>query len=1405
MFDQYDNIHTILMGGFGNQLFMIFNTISLAKKYNKNYSVYYNQEYIKNHYNAHEKLQKSADNYNIFKKINLKHIDDNILNSYVTLNESEYRYNNIILKDNTNYKLDGYFQSYKYFWEYRKYIKNELYIDSNKLNDIKNILNGFAKKTIALHMRLTDYINLSDYHTNQPIEYYKKVLDKYDLSQYQIILFSDDIKLAHEILKPLDINYIDASDIYTIDEDQFLLMSNCNVIICSNSSFSLMSCYLNEIYTFTENAQYYVPYIWFGPKGPKYDMYDLISINNNKFNIIVYNDEIYGIFLIATGNYKSYLDIIIPSIKDKFLIQNKKILLISTDDITYLDKFNELIDDNFKIIHNKIYNRGFPADTLYRFEYFLHFKDTIYKLNIHYLLFINLNCNLMHKIDTLSISNCDMFFTKHPGYAVSNNMFSSIETRSNLSCYIDINSINENNKIYVYGALNGGKTNNYLSMCEILKNNIIKDDLNNIIAVWHDESQLNWYRIMHLKSNEYIILSHLYCCPLYYDNNTYINVQHKDFSLRYKSKYLITYTTNLNTDLLRIIYYSFINSCNISIPILNNNYHSYRQGILKNFFRIDIKSHNYNANNINLIDDSKYDLLYDFNYVQNFLDIFNININIDNELIRLKNHAVVHISKKFEKFKKHIFNMIKNNFETKYLIVFHDNEHKNYTDWENFNNISFYDFKDDEEKIIFMSQAENHIFYNLSDIYMLINIRKKYINNSVNLNYLYCIDESNIDEINYMDNYFNLNKIPINEHTIPNNSLCFILFSTLGDQLFMLFNTIALSKKYNKQIDISHNNNCRNNYELFKNINFKYISTEDLNHYYQKPETEFIFNEIVLDGKNYMLRGYYQSYKYFWDYRDEIKEHLYINPDKLGNIKNKINQFGKKTIALHMNISDISLEKYHNTQPIEYYKIVLDKYDLSQYQIILFTNDYQKSEEKLRQLNIEYIDIINLYDDIEDQLLFICNCDVIICANSSFSLSACYLNEIFKFNNESKYYVSNMWFGIDGPKYDINDLVPINNDKFEIIQIKKCAVIFFHKNIYNLYEKYWIDKCRNSIMDQKNIKFDIYEINYGNENRSIFDGITIDNKIKHIFTVKDYETHTEAMIHLLNNAFDDKYDIVYNTNLDDYFDLNRFYYQYIDIIYNGSLMNSTLFTHIMMDNLDEEKDIIRCGDPNNPNNKFTYINNDFIWVPYETEYNYDCEIMYEDIKKNLLINHNVISHPAVCFTYDFWNATDKYGNKLRYRNDKPYEDLSLWIRAVNNNIKISIINRHLTWYRNHNKSICSQKSQIEHNNLYEKFKDFHNGPYLTDVNIGYLAIIDGNNFNKIAQMEKNIDPNKKKFYLIFIRKEFEIQLVDFLTEYELKKVKVVIYDNNSDLSFNNIYKDFRSTIEMNTDIFLQLL
>lgn len=63
---------------------------------------------------------------------------------------------------------------------------------------------------------------------------------------------------------------------------------------------------------------------------------------------------------------------------------------------------------------------------------------------------------------------------------------------------------------YVAGGLNGGKQAAFLAMCETLANNIQRDQDNNIMAIWHDESHLNRYIATH---SQYKLLDPSYLYP----------------------------------------------------------------------------------------------------------------------------------------------------------------------------------------------------------------------------------------------------------------------------------------------------------------------------------------------------------------------------------------------------------------------------------------------------------------------------------------------------------------------------------------------------------------------------------------------------------------------------------------------------------------------------------------------------------------------------------------------------------------------------------------------------------------------------------------------------------------------------------------------------------------------------
>lgn len=223
----------------------------------------------------------------------------------------------------------------------------------------------------------------------------------------------------------------------------------------------------------------------------------------------------------------------------------------------------------------------------------------------------------------------------------------------------------------------------------------------------------------------------------------------------------------------------------------------------------------------------------------------------------------------------------------------------------------------------------------------------------------------------------------------------------------------------------------------------------------------------------------------------------------------------------------------------------------------------------------------------------------------------------------------------------------------------KKGVIIFHNNIKKIYKDYWIDKCINSIINQTDNEVTFYEINYGGDDYSVLENYP---DIKKIFWSEKLTNYAEAMNFILDKAFDDGCDYVFNTNLDDFYSPNRFKYQLDMIIKEGLDIVSSDFCYIeetMINNV--ETDIITRHMNIEKNNIKTHLNN----------------------------KHNVIAHPSVCYSKNFW--LDK---KNRYDITKtPEEDLDLWIDSINRGYKFGIHNETLLFYRIHNKQISNRKKE----------------------------------------------------------------------------------------------------------------
>ena len=212
----------------------------------------------------------------------------------------------------------------------------------------------------------------------------------------------------------------------------------------------------------------------------------------------------------------------------------------------------------------------------------------------------------------------------------------------------------------------------------------------------------------------------------------------------------------------------------------------------------------------------------------------------------------------------------------------------------------------------------------------------------------------------------------------------------------------------------------------------------------------------------------------------------------------------------------------------------------------------------------------------------------------------------------------------------------------------KLGVVFFHKNITNIYKKRWIEKCVNSILSQTVNDFSIYEINYGGDDFSILKDIEFENKKFYSISMKNY---AEAMNFIITEAFNDSCDFVFNTNMDDFY-LNTRFEDELIFLKKGYDIVSSDFCYIK-ENASGEDDVI-----------------------------YHMNILqHGSIKYNLAKDHNIIAHPCVAYSKKFWN------NNRYDITQTPKEDMVLWKKALNEGFKFFIHPKELLFYRIHENQV----------------------------------------------------------------------------------------------------------------------
>lgn len=238
-----NNCYISLAGGLGNQLFQIAAGYAYAKEYGKNLVVYTQ--------NWSGSQGKHPDTYRntLYKNFKFTH---HISDTYTNIFEKRFNYDPIpFVKGSVC--LHGYFQSLKYFINYKDEFINQL---SFKEYDSTFLVEGAA----AAHVRRGDYIQHANIHLVCGTEYFLRNMERFE----NVNIFSDSLEKVQLEFKDTTCKYVETNS----ELLELYLMSQHDNMICSNSSFSWWASLLGK-----PKNTIIVPNIWFKNFEEHHDIY----------------------------------------------------------------------------------------------------------------------------------------------------------------------------------------------------------------------------------------------------------------------------------------------------------------------------------------------------------------------------------------------------------------------------------------------------------------------------------------------------------------------------------------------------------------------------------------------------------------------------------------------------------------------------------------------------------------------------------------------------------------------------------------------------------------------------------------------------------------------------------------------------------------------------------------------------------------------------------------------------------------------------------------------------------------------------------------------------------------------------------------------------------------------------
>lgn len=177
--------------------------------------------------------------------------DQGIIETDISIDHQEYHYlpefwdSYAEVFRTKNVDIFGWLQTEKYWIHAREKVLHSFSFEDRFKDGIKSqFRSALAKKTIAISIRRGDFVTDPNFYL-LPLEFYLAALVEYfpRYDEYNILVFSDDIRFCRTYIKPLG-NIFFAKGLN--DVEQLCLMSLCDHFIISNSTFSWWGAMLGE-------------------------------------------------------------------------------------------------------------------------------------------------------------------------------------------------------------------------------------------------------------------------------------------------------------------------------------------------------------------------------------------------------------------------------------------------------------------------------------------------------------------------------------------------------------------------------------------------------------------------------------------------------------------------------------------------------------------------------------------------------------------------------------------------------------------------------------------------------------------------------------------------------------------------------------------------------------------------------------------------------------------------------------------------------------------------------------------------------------------------------------------------------------------------------------------------------